>query len=45
MPLDCVHRIAKKARVDSATSTNPKKVSLMQMEDLVKTSIIGKRTT
>jgi alcohol dehydrogenase class IV len=45
VPLDCVHRIAKKAMVDSATSTNPKKVSLMQMEDLVKTSIIGKRTT
>ena len=45
VPLDCMHRIAKKAMVDSATSTNPKKVSLMQMEDLVKTSIIGKRTT
>ena len=45
VPLDCAHRIAKKAMVDSATSTNPKKVSLMQMEDLVKTSIIGKRTT
>tara|TARA_B100001093_G_scaffold286698_1_gene273880 strand:+ start:408 stop:674 length:267 start_codon:yes stop_codon:yes gene_type:complete len=45
VPLDCAHRIAKKAMVDSATSTNPKKVSLMQMEDLVKKSIVGDRTS
>jgi alcohol dehydrogenase class IV len=39
VPMDCAHRIAQKACVDSAASTNPRAATVDQIRTLTETAI------
>ena len=43
VPMSCVDRIAEKAFLDSAASTNPRKANLNEMRQLIETAIIKAR--
>lgn len=43
VPINCAHRIAKKAMQDSAAQTNPKSISLEQLENIINTVIVKAR--
>jgi alcohol dehydrogenase class IV len=43
VPKNCAHRIAKKAMQDSAAQTNPKSISLEQLENIINTVIVKAR--
>ena len=43
IPKNCAHRIAKKSMQDSAAQTNPKSISLEQLENIINTVIVKAR--
>ena len=43
VPKNCAHRIAKKSMQDSAAQTNPKSISLEQLENIINTVIVKAR--
>ncbi len=43
VPKNCAHRIAKKSMQDSAAQTNPKTISLEQLENIINTVIVKAR--
>jgi alcohol dehydrogenase class IV len=43
IPLECKKRIAKKAMLDSATSTNPRLAQIEDIEELTEISILAAR--
>lgn len=43
VPKNCAHRIAKKAMQDSAAQTNPKSISLEQLENIINAVIVKAR--